>query len=111
MQETSLDKHHLAEEWLYDYARGAWGGKNNELIKLLAHSGVDDGEALPIATCKRLEKGATPRQSNSTRKVKNSLTDLFYSAINMNSLNAFCTFSCRSPGQQNPAPNNKALSD
>lgn len=33
--------------------------KNNELIKLLAHGGVDDGDALSLATCKRLEKGAT----------------------------------------------------
>ena len=32
--------------------------KNNELIKLLAHGGVDDGDALSLATCKRLEKGA-----------------------------------------------------
>ena len=60
MQETSLDKHHLAEKCLYDYARGAQGGeKKNELIKLLAHGGVDDGDALSLATCKRLEKGAT----------------------------------------------------
>lgn len=27
MRETSLDKHHLAEKCLYDYAQGAWGGK------------------------------------------------------------------------------------
>lgn len=33
--------------------------KKNELIKLLAHGGVDDGDALSLATCKRLEKGAT----------------------------------------------------
>lgn len=33
--------------------------KKNELIKLLAHSGGDDGDALSLATCKHLEKGAT----------------------------------------------------
>lgn len=33
--------------------------KKNELIKLLAHGGVDDGDALSLATCKRSEKGAT----------------------------------------------------
>ncbi len=33
--------------------------KKNKLIKLLAHGGVDDGDALSLATCKRLEKGAT----------------------------------------------------
>lgn len=33
--------------------------KKNELIKLLAHDGVYDGDALSLATCKRLEKGAT----------------------------------------------------
>lgn len=61
MQETSLDKHHLAEKCLYDYAQGAQGEKKkkNELIKLLAHSEGDDGDALSLATCKRLEKGAT----------------------------------------------------
>lgn len=60
MQETSLDKHHLAEKCVCDYAQGAQGGKKkNELIKLLAHGGVDDGDALSLATCKRLEKGAT----------------------------------------------------
>lgn len=30
----------------------------NELIKLLAHGGLDDGDALSLATCKRLEKRA-----------------------------------------------------
>lgn len=43
--------------------RVPWGVKEeNELIKLLAHGGVDDGDALSLATCKRLrlEKGATP---------------------------------------------------
>lgn len=60
MQETSLDKHHFAEKYLYDYAPGARGvEEKNELIKLLAHSGGDDGDALSLATCKRLEKGAT----------------------------------------------------
>ena len=70
MQETSLDKHHLAEKCSRDYARGVeeeeeeggreGGGKKNELIKLLVCGGVGDGDALSLATCKRPEKGPTP---------------------------------------------------
>ena len=62
MQEISLDKPHLVEKCLCDYARGVeeqegGGNKKNELIKLLVCGGVGDGDALSLATCKRLEKG------------------------------------------------------
>lgn len=65
--ETSLDKHHFAEKCPYDYAPGRLGSweedvcvcGGGELIKLLASStGGDDGDALSLATCKRLETGA-----------------------------------------------------
>lgn len=92
-------------------APGERGKKKNELIKLLVQGGGDDGDALSLATCMHSEKRGNPWQSNSASGVKNGLTGLFYGAINMTPLNAFCAFSCRSPGRRNPAPNNKALSD